>query len=131
MKQLKSIKGSNLIPLKKQGFLLTRHWRDTATGTEVSFWLATDEGPFHIRLAPQPSVAFMPVEQREQAEAVLRGERSIELRPLSLSDFHRRPVLGIYCRQYRQLLGLEKRLRENGVDVYEADVRPPDRKSVV
>lgn len=116
-----------MIPLKKQGFLLTRHWRDTATGTEVSFWLATDEGPFHIRLAPQPSVAFMPVEQREQAEAVLRGERSIELRPLSLSDFHRRPVLGIYCRQYRQLLGLEKRLRENGVDVYEADVRPPER----
>jgi DNA polymerase-2 len=111
----------------KQGFLLTRHWRDTATGTEVDFWLATDDGPRHIRLAPQPSVAFIPVEQREQAEAVLRGERSIELRPLALSDFHRRPVLGLYCRQYRQLLKLGKRLRENGIDVYEADVRPPER----
>jgi DNA polymerase-2 len=125
-KQFKSIKGSKVIQ-PKQGFLLTRHWRDTATGTEVDFWLATDDGPFHIRLAPQPSVAFIPVEQREQAEAVLRGERSIELRPLSLNDFHRRPVLGIYCRQYRQLLRLEKRLRENGVNVYEADVRPPER----
>jgi DNA polymerase-2 len=111
----------------KQGFLLTRHWRDTPTGTEVDFWLATDDGPRHIRLPPQPSVAFIPVEQREQAEAVLRGERLIELRPLALSDFHRRPVLGLYCRQYRQLLKLEKRLRENGVDVYEADVRPPER----
>lgn len=111
----------------KQGFLLTRHWRDTATGTEVDFWLATDDGPRHIRLAPQPSVAFIPAEQREKAEAVLRGERSIELRPLALSDFHRRPVLGLYCRQYRQLLKLEKRLRENGIDVYEADVRPPER----
>jgi DNA polymerase-2 len=111
----------------KQGFLLTRHWRDTATGTEVDFWLATDDGPRHIRLAPQPSVAFIPVEQREPAEAVLRGERSIELRPLALSDFHRRPVLGLYCRQYRQLLKLEKRLRENGIDVYEVDVRPPER----
>ncbi|MDB5770774.1 MAG: polB [Burkholderia sp.] len=111
----------------KQGFLLTRHWRDTAAGTEVDFWLATDDGPRHIRLAPQPSVAFIPVEQREQAEEVLRGERSVEMRPLALSDFLRRPVLGLYCRQYRQLLKLVKRLRENGLDVYEADVRPPER----
>lgn len=106
---------------------MTRHWRDTAAGTEVEFWLATDDGPRHIRLAPQPSAAFIPAEQRDQAEAVLRGERSCELRPLALSDFHRRPVLGLYCRQYRQLLKLEKRLREHGVNVYEADVRPPER----
>ena len=106
---------------------MTRHWRDTAAGTEVEFWLATEDGPRHIRLAPQPSVAFIPAKQRDQAEAVLRGERSCELRPLALSDFHRRPVLGLYCRQYRQLLKLEKRLREHGVNVYEADVRPPER----
>jgi hypothetical protein len=36
-------------------------------------------------------------------------------------------VLGLYCRQYRKLLALEKRLRQHGVDVYEADVRPPER----
>ena len=110
-----------------QGFLLTRHWRDTSTGTEVEFWLATDDGPFCIRLPHQPSVAFIPAEYREQAEAVLRNERSIELRPLDLVDFHRRPVLGLYCRQYRHLLKLEKRLREYGIDIYEADVRPPER----
>jgi DNA polymerase-2 len=110
-----------------QGFLLTRHWRDTAAGTEVDFWLATDDGARLIRLAPQPSVAFIPAAQREQAEAVLRGESGVELRPLTLADFHRRPVLGLYCRQYRQLLKLEKRLRDNGVDIYEADVRPPER----
>jgi DNA polymerase-2 len=119
-------KGSTLDQLK-QGFLLTRHWHDTAAGTEVEFWLATDEGPRHIRLAPQPSVAFIPAAQRGQAEAALRGERGFELRSLALSDFRRRPVLGLYCRQYRQLLRLEKRLRENGIDVYEADVRPPER----
>jgi DNA polymerase-2 len=111
----------------QQGFLLTRHWRDTAAGTEVDFWLATDDGPRQVRLAPHPSVAFIPAEQREQADAVLRGERSCELRSLSLSDFHHRPVLGLYCTQYRQLQKLAKRLREHGVDVYESDVRPPDR----
>ena len=43
----------------RQGFVLTRHWRDTPNGTEVEFWLATDSGPRRIRLPPQPSVAFI------------------------------------------------------------------------
>ncbi|MDQ2988367.1 MAG: DNA polymerase II, partial [Pseudomonadota bacterium] len=85
----------------QQGFLLTRHWRDTPAGTEVEFWLATDDGPRHVRLPHHPSVAFVPAEAREQAEAVLRGERGYELRPLALNDFHHRPVLGLYCAQYR------------------------------
>jgi DNA polymerase-2 len=111
----------------RQGFLLTRHWTDTPSGTEVAFWLATDEGPRCIRLPLQPSVAFIPAEQRELAETILRAEQSFQLRPLALADFRRRPVLGLYCRQYRHLLKLEKRLRESGVDVYEADIRPPER----
>ena len=52
----------------QQGFILTRHWRDTAVGTEIEFWLATDAGPRLVRLAAQISVAFIPAEQREQAE---------------------------------------------------------------
>ena len=111
----------------QQGFVLTRHWRDTPAGTEVEFWLATDDGPRHLRLPCQPSVAFMPAAQREQAEALLRGERDVELRPLALRDFHQRPVLGLYCRQHRQLMRIDKLLRKAGVDLYEADIRPPER----
>lgn len=112
---------------QQQGFLLTRHWRDTPAGTEIDFWLATGHGPRHLRLAPQPSVAFIPAAQREQAEALLRNERQVELRPLALTDFRHRPVLGVYCAQYRQLLKLEKLFREHGIQVYEADIRPPER----
>ena len=111
----------------RQGFVLTRHWRDTPEGTEVGFWLATDDGPCHVSLPCQPSVAFLPAEQRPQAEALLNGERDVELRPLQLCDFHHRPVLGLYCRQYRQLLNIEQRLRSAGIEVYEADIRPPER----
>ncbi|OVY85448.1 DNA polymerase II [Yersinia pestis] len=107
--------------------MLTRHWRDTPAGTEVEFWLATDEGPQHVRLPPQPSVAFIPAEQQQRAETVLRAERHWQLRPLALTDFHQRPVLGLYCTQHRQLIRLEKRLRESGVNVYEGDIRPPER----
>jgi DNA polymerase-2 len=111
----------------QQGFILTRHWRDTADGTEVEFWLATNEGPRHLRLRPQDSVAFIPAEQRERVETILQREKQVELRPLDLVDFNRRPVLGLYSKQYRQLTGLERRLKQAGVDVYEADVFPPDR----
>jgi DNA polymerase-2 len=110
-----------------QGFLLTRHWRDTDAGVEVEFWLATPDGPWRVRLAPQPAVAFIPAEQGDTARLLLARERGAELRELSLCDFRHRPVLGLYCTQYRHLLRLEKRLREHGIDVYEAVIRPPER----
>ncbi|MCS2170340.1 DNA polymerase II [Scandinavium sp. TWS1a] len=111
----------------REGFLLTRHWRDTPQGTEVTFWLATDDGPLQVTLAPQESVAFIPESQRAQTERVLRRERDARLAPLALKDFHRQPVFGLYCRSHRQLMRLEKRLREEGITVYEADIRPPER----
>ncbi|WP_248733177.1 DNA polymerase II [Pseudomonas sp. MWU13-2517] len=111
----------------QQGFVLTRHWRDTPAGTEVSFWLATDQGPRCVVLPVQTSVMFIPQAHRKPLDWLLKGERDIELRPLQLCDFHHRPVLGLYTRQHRQLMDVEKRLRAAGVDVYEADVRPPER----
>ncbi|MCA8170421.1 DNA polymerase II [Burkholderia gladioli] len=111
----------------EQGFILTRHWRDTAAGVEIEFWLATGQGPRRVRLRPQESVAFLPVEQREAAERLLAGESGVELRPLALHDFRRRPVLGLYCKRHRHLGALQKRLAREDVDLYEADITPPDR----
>ncbi len=109
------------------GFILTRHWRDTPGGTEVSLWLATDDGPQRVVLPSQTSVAFVPADQREAVERLIPQERDVELRELELKDFDHRPMLGLYCRQHRQLMNLERRLADAGVDVLEADIRPPDR----
>ncbi|WP_423814836.1 DNA polymerase II [Pseudomonas helleri] len=111
----------------RHGFVLTRHWRDTPSGVEVEFWLATDEGPHHVRLPVQTSVAFVPQEQRAQVEALVQDERNIELRELALRDFHSRPVLGLYSQQHGQLIDIAQRLRRAGVEVFEADIRPPER----
>jgi len=111
----------------REGFLLTRHWRDTPQGTEVEFWLATDNGPLQVILPPQESVAFIPSSQVTQAQRLLSGETHFRLSPLQLLDFHRQPVHGLYCRAHRQLMRYEKLLREGGVTVYEADIRPPER----
>lgn len=111
----------------QQGFVLTRHWRDTPAGTQVDFWLATDNGPRQIRLPVQNSVAFIAAQQREQAQRLLVDDPDVELRPLELCDFQHRPVLGLYCPQHNQLIRLDKTLRRAGVDVFEADIRPPER----
>ncbi|APX93369.1 DNA polymerase II [Halomonas sp. 1513] len=113
--------------MAQQGFLLTRHWRDTPAGCEVSFWLATDAGPHYVVLPPRPSVAFVAATERQRVAPLLAQERGVELRELALCDFQQRPVLGLYCRHQRQLMQLEKRLADAGVALLEADIRPPER----
>ncbi|WP_105745266.1 DNA polymerase II [Cronobacter dublinensis] len=110
-----------------QGFILSRHWRDTPQSTEIEFWLATDAGPLRVCLPPQESVAFIPEAERPRAESLLAQENDARFAPLALQDFQRQPVCGLYCRSHRQLMRLDKLLRENGVTVYEADIRPPER----
>jgi DNA polymerase II len=111
----------------RHGFLLTRHWRDTAAGVEVDFWLATDDGPQKIRIGTQTPVAFIRAEDRARAEPLVAAVRDAQLRELPLTDFRRKPVLGLYCPQYRSLLALEKSLRQAGINVFEADIRPHER----
>ncbi len=45
-------------------------------GSELSFWLATDDGPLQVTLPPQESVAFIPEAQQAQAEQLLQGEKA-------------------------------------------------------
>ena len=117
----------NNVAQAREGFLLTRHWRDTPQGTEVTFWLATDQGPLRVTLPPQESVAFLPASQQEKVRTLLAQESGWRLTPLELKDFHRQPVCGLYCRNHRQHMRYERLLREGGVTLYEADVRPPER----
>lgn len=111
----------------RAGFLLSRHWRDTPQGTEITLWLATDSGAQRVVLPAQESVTFIPVEYQAQVESLLQDERQLRIQPLQLKDFRRRPVFGLYCRQHRQLQWIEKKLRESGIPLYESDIRPPER----
>jgi DNA polymerase-2 len=110
-----------------QGFILTRHWRDTRDGTEIEFWLATDQGPEKICLTGQASVAFVDVRHRAIVEAQLDGITGVDIRELPLKTFQQEPVLGVYASHYKQLTALERKLNERGIKLYEADIKPPER----
>ena len=110
-----------------QGFILTRHWRDTPGGTEIEYWLATDAGPRKVVLSSQTSVAFVETRHRAAVEAQLAALPGLQLRELELKTFDRKPVFGVYAKHFRQLGRLARALQAQGVPVLEADVRPHDR----
>ncbi|CDH05607.1 DNA polymerase II and 3'-_ 5' exonuclease [Xenorhabdus bovienii str. oregonense] len=111
----------------EQGFILTRHWKDTPSGIELVYWLATDQGARRITISHQKAVAFIPQHDLQKAKRIIGQEQRCELKPLLLKDFNRQPVTALYCLQYRQLQQLEKALKEQDIPLYETDIRPPDR----
>ena len=116
-----------MTPTVLKGFILTRHWRDTPAGTEIEYWLATDDGPRKVVLSARTSVAFVETRHRPAVEAQLATMPGLHLRELDLKTFQQEPVAGVYARQFRQLGRLARALQAQGVPVLEADVRPHDR----
>jgi len=114
-------------PTELKGFILTRHWRDAAAGTEIEYWLATDSGPLKVVLTAQTSVAFVAARHRAAVEAELAAMPGVEIRALDLKTFQREPVVGVYAKHFRQIGRLARTLRAQDVALLEADVRPPDR----
>ena len=114
-------------PTELRGVILTRHWRDLPDGTEIEYWLSTDEGPKKVLLTQQTSVAFLPVRHRVAAQAPLVNLQGLEVKELSLKTFDQEPVVGVYARRFRDLGKLARALQPLGIPLYEADVRPHDR----
>ncbi|WP_295983311.1 DNA polymerase II [uncultured Variovorax sp.] len=114
-------------PTGLKGFILTRHWRDAAAGTEIEYWLATDAAPLKVVLTAQTSVAFVAARHRAAVEAELAAMPGVEIRELDLKTFQEEPVFGVYARQFRQIGRLSRALRAQDIPLLEADVRPPDR----
>lgn len=126
------------------GFLLTRHWQDVRpTGSfarsvqykgnlQLTYWLATDNGPIKIVVDGQQSILFVEQKQKERVEGCLQALfssalNSWQLADLELKNFDDEPMLGVYFNAQRDLYIARDKLRECGVDAYEADIQPADR----
>ena len=114
-------------PQNLQGFILTRNWRDTPAGTELEYWLATDAGPLKVLLTGQTSVAFVEARHKVAVQTQLLALAGVELRELGLVSFQQQPVLGVYAKQFRHLGRLARSLKQVGISLLEADVRPHER----
>ncbi len=99
------------------GYLLTRGWRDTPRGVELTFWGASDTGPVRLVIEEQESVCFVNRSQPLSLSTNTRRE------PRELKLLGGDAVDALYFRQQRDM----KALRDSGVTLAESDVRPADR----
>lgn len=98
-------------------YLLTRQWRDTPDGIELSLWATSEQGPVHIRIASQKAICFI---ARDEPFALPRGA---ERKRLELQHLHGGPVDGLYFQHQRDL----QQARQCGITLCESDVKPADR----
>ncbi|MGI9523482.1 MAG: DNA polymerase II [Hyphomicrobiaceae bacterium] len=99
------------------GYLLTRGWRDTPQGVELTFWGATDMGPVRLVVDGQEAVCFV---DRAQLLPLPEGARRI---PRELRLLGGEPADALYFQQQREL----QALRHAGFVLAESDVKPDDR----
>ena len=100
-----------------RGFLLTRAWRDTPQGIELTLWATTDDGPLRLVIDGQEAVCFV---DRDTPVALPPDARRSEL---PLARLGGGPVDGLYFRQRRDL----QAIRGGAVPLCESDVRPAER----
>lgn len=101
----------------RDAYLLTRHWRDTPKGIDLSFWAISDKGPVKIIIESQQSVCFI------EKQIELKLPSGAARKPLELKLLHGNAVDGLYFKQHRQL----QQLRQLGAQLCESDIKPTDR----
>ncbi len=101
-------------------FILTRDWRDTSNGIELTFWASTTDGPARIVVTGEKAVCFV--------------ERDIELPPgryerraVALLTPAARPVDALYFDARSALRDFVEPPPVPRRYLYETDIRPADR----
>jgi len=109
------------------GFVLTRQWREHASGLRLIYWLHTAAGPCRLEITDQEAVSFVPSQQVATITAALGGVDGWRLRVLELRSFNNEPVHGLYCKSQRVLNQCRDLLEQQGIPLWEADIRTVDR----
>ncbi len=102
------------------GYLLTRHWRDSPSGIELSFWAWTSSGPLQLLFPNQPAVCFV-------AAASSLPPVDCERRAVPLKDPAGQAVHGLYFKQQSILRHLRQSLAADSLELLESDIKPTDR----
>jgi DNA polymerase-2 len=109
------------------GFLLTRHWQDTAQGIRLDFWISTAEGPLQVSIHQQKAIFFISQTDVSRAEQLLAGWGGVTIKPLDLQSFKFEAVSGVYFDTQQKLYRARDLFAQHQLPAYEADIRPVER----
>lgn len=110
-----------------EGFLLTRQWRDTPKGIELTLWVTTASGPLCLKVFNQEAVFFVEETHLDEAKLILSAISGWHYRSVKLKTFQQEPVYAFYFQQQRQLRQASQLLHGAGIEPLENDIRPADR----
>jgi DNA polymerase-2 len=108
-------------------FLLTRQWRDTRNGVVLDLWWATESGSCWTQVTGQEVVLFVRRDQAAQIFQSLNSLRHWRMAEINLKTFHDHAVNAIYFRQHRVARDAQDIFRQQGIQFWEGDIRPPER----
>ncbi|MEM9189691.1 MAG: DNA polymerase II [Myxococcota bacterium] len=104
--------------METDAFLLTRRWRDTSGGVELTYWATSPEGPLRLRFPNERAVLFV-----EAGTKVERGDRQ----PSDLRSLRGSEVDAVYFDAQAALVQERTRLWEDLRPPMESDIKPADR----
>ncbi|MET0081908.1 MAG: DNA polymerase II [Sedimenticola sp.] len=110
---------------KYTGFLLTRHWRDTANGIELVYWAASAEGPLRLVFRDQQAVCF--IDRDTDLGKGPLSQAKLLRRPLELNALNGKRIDALYFNQQRELSRFAGLADDQGVLLYESDIKASDR----
>lgn len=108
-------------------FLLTRQWRDTREGVVLDLWWATEQGSCWTQMTGQEVVLFVPREQTQLIQQLLKSLRQWRMAEVDLKTFRNQPVNALYFRQHRSARDAQTIFQQHSIPCWEADIRPPER----
>ncbi len=106
---------------KVSGFLLTRSWRDTPTGSSLVFWASTEQGPAQIIIENQKSVCFI------RRDNKIKLANNIERKQVKLKNLQHDDVDALYFNQQRSLNQLREHLSYDKTQLFESEIKPTER----
>ncbi|OBT12072.1 DNA polymerase II [Vibrio sp. UCD-FRSSP16_10] len=112
----------------RSGFILTRQSKDLGSSSLIELWVATDQGPTLLQIPKQKSVFFIETASAPLVIQIAQQCRiPCETKPLPLKTFQLNPITACYFPTRKHALEFEKVLNDQGIAVYESDIRLVDR----
>ena len=105
-----------------KGRILTRH----QVGGALHYYLKTLDGPVRVIINQSERVCFCRTSDADLLLA-LKGGQSIRSEAISLKTFQQEPVTALYCANNHAFRQLSREANDQGIALYEADIRPEQR----
>lgn len=110
------------------GFIVSSHAYDTASGICYEAWFCSDKGPIKTTSVNENALFFIKSKDAEIVNEILAAESlTFNVKSLGLKNFQQEEVSACYFNSLKHFYSAAKALKQRGVVLFEEDIRPIER----